>query len=53
MVRQYNEKMMRVNNPQLELLISLRKLTQQNIPKSLRNAAERQITRIELGVFDQ
>ncbi len=39
-------------NPQTELLNSLKRLVQQNIPKSLRMAAERQITRIELGVFE-
>ena len=37
---------------QSELLIALKKLTQQDIPKRLRMAAERQITRIQLGVFD-
>ena len=40
------------NQSQSELLIALKKLTQQNIPKNLRMAAERQITRIQLGVFD-
>ena len=40
------------NGSQSDLLIALKKLVQQDIPKSLRMAAERQITRIQLGVFD-
>lgn len=40
------------NDSQAELLIALKKLVQQNRPKNLRMAAERQITRIELGVFE-
>ncbi len=40
------------SDPGVDLLVALQKLTQQNIPNSLRRAAERQITRIQLGVFD-
>lgn len=42
----------RKETPQDELLIALRKLAKQNFPRSLRLAAERQITRIQLGVFE-
>ncbi|MBF0287928.1 MAG: hypothetical protein HQM14_08925 [SAR324 cluster bacterium] len=51
-MRRYVKNKEMQEDPQAELLHSLKRLVQQNIPKSLRMAAERQITRIQLGVFE-